>query len=119
MTNDIAPLTTVVISRTADNGSVSMAGTIAKTPGQAPDLYIEVVSPLVNIAIRGARTFLQSVLGLLSVGAVTKTMLPARDFLDLLRLACSLSLAAAVVSVIQNTIELLAKWDQTQPKFRG
>lgn len=119
----VPPVQTMVIERgTGDGGvlpSTSLAGETAKTPGKLPDVFIQAVSPLKNVVIRALRTFIQTVLGILSASMVAPKLLPAGDFLHLLGVAASLSVAATVISVLQNALELLAKMDQTNPVLRG
>jgi hypothetical protein len=98
-------------------------GEIVQTPAGQPDFRVTVMSPLVQIVVRGFRTYLQALLGLLAVALVGPSqMLPSvapRDFLAALQLAAGLALAPAAISVLQNLVEFLAKVDELFPKARA
>jgi hypothetical protein len=98
-------------------------GAIVQTPAGQPDLRVTVMSPLVQIFVRGLRTYLQALLGLLVVAlAGPAAMMPSvapRDFLAALQLAAGLALAPAAISVLQNLVEFLASVDQMFPKARA
>jgi hypothetical protein len=74
--------------------------------------------------IRTARTYLQTLVGLLvaattgAAGAVGVN-LPVGDFYHLLVVSASISIAPAVISLLQNSVEILSKLDQTQPQIRA
>jgi hypothetical protein len=91
------------------------SGMNVTTQTSPPDIIVKVVQPLVIICVRALRVFLQTLLGLLSAGTVAPKLLPAADFMHLLGICASLSVAATVVCVIQNAIELLAALDQKFP----
>lgn len=79
------------------------------------------VQPFQLVAVRVVRSYLQTLLGLLTAaGAGGATgLIPFNDFQDLLIKSLTLSLAPAVVSLLQNVLEILAKLDKTQPELRG
>lgn len=81
----------------------------------------EFIAPLQLVAVRVVRTYLQSVLGLLTAGMAggAAGMIPYADFQELLIKSASLAIAPAVVAAIQNILEILAKWDATKPELRG
>lgn len=87
--------------------------TIVTAPGQ-PNIELKVIRPLTMIGVRAFRTFLQTMLGVITAGPATG-LIPAKDFNHLLITAASLSVGAAVISLIQNAVELLGKFDQTHP----
>ncbi len=101
---------TVVVPATTGTGS----GTIQTPTGQA-NIIIKVVEPLTLVLVRATRVFLQTLLGLVTAGLVAPKALPASDFVNLLALCASLSLAPAVICIIQNLIELLGRFDQSHP----
>ncbi len=107
---------TVTVPATAMSGTGP--GTIVTASGQ-PNIVIKVVQPLGLVLVRAARVFLQTLLGLLTAGLVTPKALPASDFMHLLILCASLSLAPAVVCIVQNAIELLGRLDQAYPTLTG
>jgi hypothetical protein len=108
------PVTVTVAASTLGTGP----GTIITKAGEA-NIVVKVVQPLVIVLVRAMRVFLQTLLGLLTAGLVTPKALPAADFIHLLGLCAGLSLAPAVVCVIQNAIELLGKLDQSFPTLAG
>lgn len=74
--------------------------------------------------IRGSRVYLQSLLGfLLAAGtgaaAAVGVNLPVGDFGKLLLSAGSMAVAPAVISLIQNSIEMLTKLDSSNPQLRA
>lgn len=90
--------------------------TIAKTAVHLPDVLVRTVTPLAAIFVRTARVYVQSLLGLLTGGAITG-MLPAHDFLTLLRLSAGLALGPAIICALQNAGELLGRIDQKFPSW--
>ena len=112
--NEPTPIVVTVAASTMGTGP----GTI-ETPAGHANIVVKVVQPLTILAVRALRVFLQTLLGLVTAGLVTPTALPTKDFVHLLALCASLSLAPAVVCIIQNMIELLARFDQKNPTLAG
>jgi hypothetical protein len=81
------------------------------------NVVIQIVRPLTIITVRALRVFLQTLLATLT--AAVTGVLPAQDFFHLLISCASISVASAVFCVIQNVIELLAKFDQSHPTLAG
>lgn len=79
------------------------------------------IAPIKLVLVRVVRTYLQSLLGLLTAGMAggAAGMIPFTDFQDLLVKSASLAIAPAVVSAIQNILEILTKLDETKPELRG
>lgn len=74
--------------------------------------------------IRGTRVYLQSLVGfLLAAGtgaaAAVGVNLPVGDFGKLLLSAGSMAVAPAIISLIQNSIEMLTKLDSSNPQIRA
>jgi len=74
--------------------------------------------------IRCCRVYLQSLVGfILAAGtgaaAAVGVDLPVGDFGKLLLSAGSMAVAPAVISLIQNSIEILSKLDSTSPQVRA
>ena len=74
--------------------------------------------------IRGSRVYLQSLVGfLLAAGtgaaAAVGVNLPVGDFGKLLLSAGSMAVAPAVISLLQNSIEILSKLDSSNPQVRA
>lgn len=75
-------------------------------------------------AIRTLRTYLQSLVGFLLAGGTglagaVGVPMPAYDFWALLQSSAGLALAPAVISLLQNGIEILAKLDSNNPEIRA
>lgn len=79
------------------------------------EVRFHVMQPLTIVLVRGLRTFLQTLLGTLSAGMVG--VLPVGDFYHLMLMSASVSVASGVISLIQNLIELLGKFDQSHPNL--
>src|ERR1051325_179376 len=74
--------------------------------------------------IRGARVYLQNLVGIIlaagtGAAAAVGVNLPVNDFARLLLSAASIAIAPAVVSILQNSIEILSKLDSTNPTVRA
>ncbi len=110
----------VVIARTG-TGDGRMDNTVATTEDHFPNVIIKVITPLMSIAIRSLRVYLQTLVGLLAAGGIgaASNTLPAHDFGALLMTCAGLSVASAAVCAIQNVIELLGNLDQKFPTLRG
>lgn len=95
--------------------------TVLKTPEGVEDVQVVVVSRWRQVLIRTVRTYLQGFVGFLVAGQTgaadaVGVYLPAGDFLALCISSASLALAPAVISVLQNTIELLSELDSPQTR---
>jgi hypothetical protein len=113
MTPDLnAPVTPTIVTIPATS---SGSGTSGLVTSEGHPIFVKVIGPATLILVRASRVFIQTVLGLLSAGTVAPTLLPAPDFLHLLAKCASLSVAAAVVCVLQSMVELLTKFDQRNP----
>lgn len=98
---------TVVVKRGDDTPNTTMA----TTPDGTPDVVLKALTPLKVVLIRTLRVFFQTLSG--SVGVAT--------FSNLLSFKAAIIIAASTagVTALQNTAELMAKWDQSFPEFRG
>lgn len=98
--------------------------TVLETAPGAPDVQVVTMAWYSQVAIRVLRTYLQSLLGFLvavgsgAAGAVG-IELPMKDFGELLWSSAGLAVAPAVISLLQNAIEILSKLDATSPKLRA
>ncbi len=104
----------VVVTVTASSALGTGSG-VVETPMGQPNIFIKVISPLKVVAVRGVRTFLQTLLGVLGVSATAPSALGAVDFYHALLHGASISVAATVICVIQNLIELSNNFDQSHP----
>lgn len=109
----------VVVTVSSNSLPASSEAGVIVTPMGQPNVYLKVVEPITIVGVRALRTFLQALLGLLTAGLVSPSTLGAKDFLHLLATCASLAVAPAVVCIIQNVIELTARFDQKHPTFTG
>jgi hypothetical protein len=86
-------------------------------------VHPQVVSALEIVAVRAGRTFLQSLIGFLLVGAIGAPFIDAPifagSFMAKLVASASLAVAPTAMSVLQNVLELLIKLDSSIPRLRG
>ena len=87
-------------------------------------VVIVVMAPLKIIAVRALRVYLQTLIGLLGafgigVASEVGVTMTAGNFWHTLVACGSLALAPAIMSILQNTLELLAKVDATLPQVRA
>lgn len=111
-TEPAAPPTIMTVS--ALSAMPTTAGLVQ--PGDHP-IEVRVIQPIRIILIRATRVYLQTLLGLVVAGMAAPTALPAKDFLHLVLLCMSLSVASSVVSLLQNSVELFNKLDQKYPSL--
>jgi len=115
----------VPVLTTARAGSAP-EGTIITTPAGQPDLIVTVMTPLAQVLVRTARTFLQSFVGFLGAGALGKGVLGSlgveiapNDLWAVLQFAFGLAMFPTVMSFAQNALELLARLESVLPKWRA
>ena len=94
------------------------------TDHQLSQVVIVLMTPLRIIATRAARVYLQTLIGLLSafglgVASEVGVTMAADTFWHTLLACMGLAIAPAVMSILQNTLELLAKADATMPQLRA
>ncbi len=101
-------------------------GTVIETPGRRPNIVIQAMTPFAQVAVRGARTYLQGLVGFLLLGLAAKPVLanlgvviPPGDFLEAFKVAAGLALAPTVISLLQNLAELFGRLDESFPKLRA
>jgi hypothetical protein len=99
--------------------------TTAETPDDMPNIRVKVMSAASLILIRAARTFLQAFLATLAGGALgpsvpgVSDVLPPGQFGEKALAALYIGGIAALFSAIQNTIELLGRFDTSHPELRA
>lgn len=118
----INPVPTIV----TDRGSVPEDGSIARTPLGRRDVIVRVMTPVAQVLVRAIRTYLQSLLGFLTLGLAGKpvadnigVVITPDSFLGVLGVAAGLALAPTIVAVLHNAAELLARLDERFPKARA
>jgi hypothetical protein len=116
----VAPIKTLVTE--APTGPKD--GDTIKTPAGQADIQVVTMTWYGQVGIRVVRTYLQSLLGFVvamssGAGNAVGMNLPATDFGTLMMQSASLALAPAVISLIQNAVEILAKMDTRAPQLRA
>lgn len=86
------------------------------------DLHVVVVPAVRVVLVRVVRTYLQTLIGLLT--ALGLGVLPVGPVDQLavwqqVLVTAGLALFPAFMSLLQNVWELLGKWDVTKPELRG
>lgn len=95
-------------------------GSVLRTPSGQANLTVVTQSWWMQVLIRVARTYTQGLVGFIVAGtAGLPGPLPAAGFGTILLNAASLSIAPAVVSLLQNGVEILARLDATNPGIRA
>lgn len=94
--------------------------TIVRAESASGDVAVEPMSVPAIILVRCTRVYLQTILGLLSAGGLG--MVPGwmpGELVSNLSSAAMLSLAPVAFTFLQNSIELLARWDESNPRWRA
>jgi len=97
---------------------------VLETKRGADDIQVVVVTWYKQALIRTVRTYLQSLLGFIvavgsgAAGAVGINI-PMQDFGQLFLSSASLAIAPAIISLLQNAVELLTRLDSTSPQMRA
>lgn len=97
----------------------------ATTPEGMPNVKIVVMTAAARVFVRVARTYFQSVLGLLGAAAVAGAVPVLSDVVtpsdtgEKIVFALVGALFPAFVSLLQNVLELLAKADESIPELRA
>ncbi len=116
----IAPVSVTIVG-TGDGSIPIEKGLVAVTPDHQPNLVVNVVSPLVALAVRFGNVYGTVLLGLLGA-AVTPSgahILGAGDFGHLLENCASLSLAPAVIDLIKNLVTIFGRLESKYPLLTG
>ncbi len=99
--------------------------TVARTPAGMADLCVVVMRPLSIVLVRALRTGIQAFLAALGLGALGPMLVGVSDVLppgslgEKLLAALYVGALAALLTALQNAVELLAEWDTTHPKLRA
>lgn len=95
------PPITVTVSSSTGTGP----GTIITAPGR-PNIILKVLSPVRMVGKAALKTFIQTLIGVLTAGPATG-LVPATDFTHYLVTSASLSVGAGVVAALQEIARLL------------
>ena len=97
-------------------------GSKVETAPGARDRQAAVSRWWVQVLVRFARTYIQSLLGTyatLTSGIPEQMGLNLNEFGNTFYLAAVFAVAPAVISLLQNTLEFLIKLDTSAPRLRG
>lgn len=117
MNEEKDPVTiSIVGTGTGDGGGVAPTpnGTIAETPGTQPNLLVNVVPPVIAIAIRFVNQFLTAFAGFIGVDVVAPNLFS----LDVREMAL-LALSAATIGLIKNLITIFGRLEGKYPLVTG
>jgi len=94
--------------------------TAARTPGDVPNIVVQPMPWYRIVAVRAGRVYVQSLISFLTLSpaAVAAGVLPSA-FGFSLQNAALLAIGPAVLSILQNTAELLARLDESHPQLRA
>lgn len=118
----IEPVHTTVIGVGAAAREFLPQGTVAVTPGASqPNVVLNVVTPLVAIAVRFAYTFGGQVVGLLTAAMTPagSKLLYTGDFVELLGTCASLSLPWALLALIKDLVTVFKGLENKYPLLTG
>lgn len=92
---------------------------IIQTPSGAADVQIVTMSWWKQSIIRTARTYMQGLVGFLVAGGTGAAdamgiNMPVHDFVGLFVASASLAVAPAVITLLQNAVEILTRLDNPQ-----
>lgn len=95
------------------------SGTVVETPGPAqPNLLVQVVSPLMAIAIRFANSYMTILVGLVAAG-MTSDAIPSKDFIDLVIRCAGLSVAGAGIGTLKDFVTIFGRLESKYPLSTG
>lgn len=92
--------------------------TTARTPPDQPNIIIQVVAPVVAIAIRFVNVYLGMIVGLLAT-AMTSNAIPAPDFGHLILKCAGLAIGGAVVLSLKDLVTVFTGWEKKFPLASG
>jgi hypothetical protein len=112
--------TAVVTERGAMDRDVT-----ATTPGDMPNVRVVVMTAAARVGVRTVRTFLQAFLAAFVAGLGgplvpgVSDVLPPGQLGEKLLAAVYIAALAALITLVQNSIELMAKADEHLPELRA
>ena len=116
ITQEVAPITAVVIGGTGDS-PLPKDKALATTPHGQPNIIVQVVTPFMAILIRAVSMFCTTLLSIVTV-AMPTGLIPASTFGELLWKSASFAVAATVLDLFRNVITLFGKLERDYPLLR-
>jgi hypothetical protein len=117
----LEPVTVAVIGTGNVTGGPApiTTGTEAVTPAtHQPNLRIQVVPPLLAIAVRFGNAYLTILVGLVAAG-MTSDVIPYTDFLDLVLRCAGLSVAGAGLGALKDLVTIFGRLETKFPLLTG
>jgi hypothetical protein len=94
-------------------------GTIAETPGNQPNLLINVVGPIVAVAVRAANTFLETSLSVATLAGLGTKVFAAGDFHTVFMASVIAGATAAGLATVKNLITIFGRLEGKYPLLTG
>lgn len=113
----IPPVEVTVIG-TGTGASPLTTGTTGTTPDHQPNILVTVISPLMAILIRFANAYLTMLVGLITAGMATN-IIPASDFLHLVKACAQLSVAGAGLGLLKDLVTVFGGLERKYPLATG
>lgn len=113
---DVSPVQVAVIGGTGDGG-MPLAGGLAKTIGDQPNLVVTIISPMVAILVRFVNLYLVTLSGLLTAGGFG--LLPLGDFVHAMHTASLASLVPASIGFIKDLVTVFGRLENKFPLLTG
>lgn len=119
-TEPIQPVTVTVVGGTGDGGGAPLkTGTVGTTPGHQPNIVVQVITPLVAVAVRAGNTFCISLSGLMVSGGIVTKAIPAGDLATLLKVCAGLSVGITVVGIVKDCATVFSGLEKKFPLSSG
>jgi hypothetical protein len=118
---DLTALKVTMIG-TGDGTTSPEHGTVATTPGRAPNLVVIVVRPVVAVLVRFAHAYVAGLVALLAAIPATQgtgVAVPFTDFLDLLAKSSTLALAGPCLEALRDVVTLFSRLKDKYPLMSG
>lgn len=120
--NNAKPIATTIVAA-GDLGGFIPPGTLAMTPGHAPNVAITVVRPIVAILVRFANAFFTTLVGLVMAAMATNAaganIIHASSFTHLVLDCASLSVAGAAVGLFKDLVTIFGQLESKYPLATG
>ncbi len=119
--NKTEPMPTVPVTIIEAAGpSPSLAGTIATTPGQQPNLIVNVVTPLAAIGVRFVYDFSRALLGALTAaGLGVATTAASVGLTTTFKAAVIVAALSAGYGLLQNVVTIFSGLEKRFPLASG
>ncbi len=99
-----------------------VSGMVAKTPGvSTPNVTMNVVTPIMALAVRFYNTFLTTLLGAMGAAGLVPdgNIFAADDFTHRLYACALFALSAALIDLLKNSVTIGKRWEEKYPLLTG